>query len=92
MADVFDALTHARPYKPAGPVSDAVAAITAGSGTQVDPAVVEAFAGLSHHRLAEVAPPARLRGARRLPRAVRRRMSRARGPTRRDPLSAARTG
>jgi putative two-component system response regulator len=43
VADVFDAITHARPYKDAFPVSYAVAEITQGSGTQFDPRVVEAF-------------------------------------------------
>jgi putative two-component system response regulator len=43
VADVFDAITHARPYKEALPVSYAVAEITRASGTQFDPAVVDAF-------------------------------------------------
>jgi CHASE3 domain sensor protein len=43
VADVFDALTHARPYKPAWPVARAVAEIRRGAGTHFDPAVVAAF-------------------------------------------------
>ena len=46
VADVFDALTHQRPYKPAWEVERAVALILDGSGSQFDPAVVGAFAGL----------------------------------------------
>jgi putative two-component system response regulator len=43
VADVFDALTSARPYKKAWPVDEAVAFIDANSGTHFDPAVAEAF-------------------------------------------------
>jgi putative two-component system response regulator len=43
VVDVFDALTHARPYKPAWPVRKAVAEIERESGRQFDPRVVEAF-------------------------------------------------
>jgi putative two-component system response regulator len=43
VVDVFDALTHARPYKPAWPVEEAVAEIERQSGRQFDPIVVEAF-------------------------------------------------
>jgi putative nucleotidyltransferase with HDIG domain len=43
VADVFDALTHARPYKEAWPVADALAEIRAQRGRQFDPAVVDAF-------------------------------------------------
>ena len=43
IADVFDALTHARPYKQAWPAADAIAEICHQSGRQFDPAVVEAF-------------------------------------------------
>ena len=46
VADVFDALTHARPYKPAWSVPDALAEMTGQSGRQFDPAVLEAFLGL----------------------------------------------
>ncbi len=43
VADVFDALTHERPYKRAWPVEEALAEIQKGAGTQFDPRVVEAF-------------------------------------------------
>ncbi|MGH2355451.1 MAG: HD domain-containing phosphohydrolase [Chloroflexota bacterium] len=43
VADVFDALTHARPYKPAWPLGEAVAEMVLQGGRQFDPAVVEAF-------------------------------------------------
>jgi response regulator RpfG family c-di-GMP phosphodiesterase len=43
LADVFDALAHSRPYKPAWPLQPAVDEIGRLSGVQFDPAVVEAF-------------------------------------------------
>mgnify|MGYP000912396377 CR=1 FL=1 len=43
VADVFDALTSPRPYKPAFSFEESVQMVTAGSGTQFDPAVVESF-------------------------------------------------
>ncbi len=46
VADVFDALTHTRPYKEAWPVEDAVAQIVAESGAHFDPLVVDAFRSL----------------------------------------------
>ena len=46
VADVFDALTHDRPYKTAWTLSDARAEIVRCSGTQFDPRVVEAFLGV----------------------------------------------
>ena len=51
VADVFDALTHARPYKNAWPVEDAVAEISKQSGEQFDPDVVRAFMTLPHESL-----------------------------------------
>jgi putative two-component system response regulator len=48
VADVFDVLTHARPYKEAWPVGRSVAEILSGRGQQFDPAVVDAFASLDH--------------------------------------------
>ncbi|WP_295536658.1 HD domain-containing phosphohydrolase [uncultured Pseudacidovorax sp.] len=41
LADVFDALTSARPYKPAWPVEDAMGWIQSQSGSHFDPALVE---------------------------------------------------
>ena len=43
VADVFDALTSVRPYKPAWTVEASVAHIRAGSGAHFEPKVVEAF-------------------------------------------------
>src|SRR5204862_7684852 len=53
VADVFDALTHQRPYKPAWPVEDAVAEMKRLRGTQFDPDVLDAFSSLDHHSLLE---------------------------------------
>ena len=43
VADVFDALTSPRVYKPAFPLEKALEIITEGSGSQFDPKCVEAF-------------------------------------------------
>ncbi len=43
VADVFDALTSARPYKPAWSVADAVEHVRAERGRHFDPACVDAF-------------------------------------------------
>jgi putative two-component system response regulator len=43
VADVFDALTHERPYKKAWPVEQALTEIKSQSGRQFDPRVVDAF-------------------------------------------------
>jgi PAS domain S-box-containing protein len=53
VADVFDALTHARPYKQAWPIADAVAEIRRNRGSQFDPAVVDAFERLDPVTLAD---------------------------------------
>ncbi|MGH2750993.1 MAG: HD domain-containing phosphohydrolase [Actinomycetota bacterium] len=47
VADVFDALTHDRPYKRAWPIDEAVAEIESQASRQFDPAVVAAFLGAS---------------------------------------------
>ena len=51
VADVFDTLTHARPYKHAWPVEESVLEIMSQAGRQFDPGVVEAFSTLDHPRL-----------------------------------------
>ncbi|HEX5474049.1 MAG TPA: HD domain-containing phosphohydrolase [Vicinamibacterales bacterium] len=43
VADVFDALTQQRPYKPAWPIGEAMAEIDRQRGRQFDPEIVEAF-------------------------------------------------
>jgi response regulator RpfG family c-di-GMP phosphodiesterase len=53
IADVFDALTHDRPYKPAWSVSCAVQEIVSQSGKQFEPRVVDAFKELEHEALLE---------------------------------------
>jgi putative two-component system response regulator len=51
IADVFDALTHARPYKRAWPVDDAVDEVLGQRGRQFDPNLLDAFASLDHAAL-----------------------------------------
>jgi putative two-component system response regulator len=51
LADVFDALTHRRPYKEAWPVETAAEEVFRSAGTHFDPDIVAAFASLDHHRL-----------------------------------------
>jgi putative two-component system response regulator len=51
VADVFDALTHDRPYKKAWTVKAALEEIRSLSGRQFDPDVVEAFETLNHGEL-----------------------------------------
>jgi putative two-component system response regulator len=51
VADVFDALTHERPYKRAWPVDKALSEILSQAERQFDPAVVEAFSTLDHDML-----------------------------------------
>ena len=43
LADVYDALTSDRPYRPALPRDSALAMISAGSGSQFDPALTASF-------------------------------------------------
>ena len=63
LADVFDALTHKRPYKPAWPVDEAVAEIHRLRSLQFDPQVVDAFDRLDPYRLAGIARPDEARQA-----------------------------
>lgn len=83
VADVFDALTHDRPYKKAMKVEEAQGVIRRGSGHHFDPLVVEAFLQLDPFALQ--APIARA------PLAGRKAASRAAAgiPTGSDPTHAA---
>jgi HD domain len=78
VADVFDALTHDRPYKAAWPVAQAIAEIEGAAGSQLDPDVVAAFLGM--HSDTAVASE---NSARQRPRMVRtpRRRGRPTSPT-----------
>jgi putative two-component system response regulator len=51
LADMFDALTHERPYKPAWPLDRAAAEIRRVAGEQLDPALVHSFERLDHGTL-----------------------------------------
>ncbi len=53
LADAYDSLTHARPYKDAVDPVDAVARIVADRGTHFDPAVVDAFLALRERGVLE---------------------------------------
>jgi cyclic di-GMP phosphodiesterase len=53
VADAFDAMTHARPYKDALTIEHAVAEIKRCSATQFDPRVVEVFMKLDHNALVD---------------------------------------
>ena len=46
LADVFDALTHGRPFSPAWPIEKALDEIRARKGTQFDPELTELFLDL----------------------------------------------
>jgi putative two-component system response regulator len=54
LADVFDALTHERPYKDAWPVHQAVEEIRAHRGTQFDPKLVDVFLELDPDSLIDL--------------------------------------
>ncbi len=49
LADVFDALTHARPYRPAWTIEATLAEIARLRGTHFDPALTDLFLGLEDH-------------------------------------------
>ncbi len=52
LADVFDALTHTRPYKDVWPLQEAVDEIARLSESYFDPQLVQAFLALDHELLA----------------------------------------
>jgi PAS domain S-box-containing protein len=64
VADVFDALTHQRPYKPAWPVERAIAYIRREAGAHFDPRVVAAFLAIHKETGATTSAPVRRRPAR----------------------------
>jgi putative two-component system response regulator len=53
LADVFDALTHRRPYKPAWPVEAALIEILSQRGQHFDPTLTDCFVGLISRLLRE---------------------------------------
>ncbi len=56
VADVYDALTHDRPYKHAWPPEQALAEIKQQAGSQFDPQVVTAFLSLHPERISSQNP------------------------------------
>jgi putative nucleotidyltransferase with HDIG domain len=55
VADTFDALTTDRPYRPAMEIGRARAIVEEGSGTQFDPAAVEAFRAVTDEEFEAIA-------------------------------------
>jgi ribonuclease P protein subunit RPR2 len=55
VADVLDALTTDRPYRPASPLRQAREMIAAGAGTHFDPAVIDAFATIDDETFLRIA-------------------------------------
>ena len=53
LADVWDTLTHERPYKPAWDEARALAEIDAQAGAHFDPRIVEAFHAIDRRLLDE---------------------------------------
>jgi HD-GYP domain-containing protein (c-di-GMP phosphodiesterase class II) len=43
ICDAYDAMTHARPYRPARPIADALSELRAGAGVRYDPCLVDVF-------------------------------------------------
>jgi two-component system, cell cycle response regulator len=43
ICDAYDAMTHARPYRPPRPVADALSELRAGAGVRYDPCLVDVF-------------------------------------------------
>jgi PAS domain S-box-containing protein len=56
VADVFDALTHSRPYKQAWPTIEAVEEMRRLQDIQFDPRVTDAFLQLDHTAITDTAP------------------------------------
>jgi putative two-component system response regulator len=57
LADVFDALTHERPYKSAWPLDRAVEEVRSGRGRHFDPVLVDVFEALDPGSLVDPAEP-----------------------------------
>ena len=57
LADAWDAMTTDRPYASALPVDQAKQQLSAGSGKQFNPAVVDAFLAIARRRPGDVLPP-----------------------------------
>ena len=55
VADVLDALTTERPYRPASPLRDAREMIVAEAGTHFDPSVIEAFNSIEDETFERIA-------------------------------------
>lgn len=55
VADTFDALTTDRPYRPGMDIAKARAIVEEASGTQFDPAAVDAFRAVSDEKLEQIA-------------------------------------
>jgi putative two-component system response regulator len=60
VADTFDALTHARPYKHAWPIAEALTEIVRQSGEKFDPCVVATLVRIYEHEAAAEQPADRL--------------------------------
>lgn len=60
LADVFDALTHERPYKHAWPLNEALDEIRRLAGEHFDPEVVAAFFSLGEELAADIGPDSEL--------------------------------
>ena len=54
IADVLDALTTDRPYRPASSLAEAREIINGASGTHFDPTVVQAFNGIDDDAFASI--------------------------------------
>src|SRR5687768_2833601 len=59
VADAFDAMTSARPYRAHMSIAEAVAEVQRNAGTQFDPAVVAAFVGAVESGALEIVEPER---------------------------------
>ena len=60
LVDAFDAMCHARPYKPAWTVEQALEEVERSSGSHFDPTIVEAFERLDHPSLPSLPAEGRL--------------------------------